>query len=98
MMLGISYYKLYCPSKIILKKQISKEQAEFWNVVYKKGLGEFFYQNKIDPQGLINFPYDKKAENKSYSLESSNRMLIGIGGGKDSIVAVEILKEQKNPK
>ena len=93
LMLGISYYKLYCPPKIKLFKLISKEQAEFFNVVYRKGLGEFFFQNKIDPRGLVEFPYDKKVKNKSFSLKQKSRMLVGIGGGKDSIVAGELLKE-----
>lgn len=94
LMLGISYYKIYCPKKIILSNPISKEQAEFWNTVYQKGLGEFFYRNKMDPKGLINFPYDKKLKIFSRSLVRKNRALIGIGGGKDSIVAAELLKEQ----
>ena len=93
LMLGISYFKLYCPPKIKLFKLISKEQAEFFNVVYRKGLGEFFFQNKIDPRGLVEFPYDKKVKNKSFSLKQKSRMLVGIGGGKDSIVAGELLKE-----
>ncbi len=93
LMLGISYFKLYCPPKIKLFKLISKEQAKFFNVVYRKGLGEFFFQNKIDPQGLIEFPYSSKVKIKSYSLKRKQRMLVGIGGGKDSIVAGELLKE-----
>ncbi len=92
LMLGISYYKLYCPKKIKLNIEISKEQADFWNEVYTKGLGEFFYCNKIDFRNLINFPYDKKIKAQSYQIKRKGRFLLGIGGGKDSIVAGEILK------
>lgn len=92
LILGISYYKLYCPEKIILKNPISKEQAEFWNTVYTKGLGEFFYRNKIWPK--IKFPF-KKIKTAAQKFERQNRALLGIGGGKDSIVAGELLKEQK---
>lgn len=92
-MLGISYYKLYCPSKIKLSQGISKEQAEFWNTAYRKGLGEFFYQNKIDPRELIEFPYEKNIKTASFLLDRKQKMLVGIGGGKDSIVAGELLKE-----
>jgi len=91
LILGISYYKLYCPPKIKLAKPISKEQAEFWNTIYKKGLGEFFYRNKINPK--IRFPYQKRARTYSFELEQKNRCLVGIGGGKDSIVAAELLKK-----
>lgn len=90
LILGISYYKLYCPEKIILKNSITKEQAEFWNTVYTKGLGEFFYRNKIWPK--IKFPFEK-AKRGAQKFERKNRALLGIGGGKDSIVAGELLKE-----
>jgi len=93
LMLGISYFKLYCPPKIKLFKPICKKQAEFFNLVYRKGLGEFFFQNKIDPQGLIEFPHSSKVKIKNCSLKRKQRMLVGIGGGKDSIVAGELLKE-----
>lgn len=92
-MLGISYYKLYCPPKIKLNQKISKEQSEFWNAVYRKGLGEFFYQNKIDPLVLVEFPYGKDVKMNSFHLERKEKILVGIGGGKDSIVAGELLKE-----
>lgn len=93
--LGISYYKIYCPKKIELSRLISKEQADFWNTVYRKGLGEFFYRNNINPINLIKFPYDIKKRPVSHRLIRKNRSLVGIGGGKDSIVAVELLKQQK---
>lgn len=94
-MLGISYYKLYCPPKIKLNKSLSKEQADFWNIVYKNGLGDFFYHNNINPNSFPGFPYNKKANPKPSTYKRSDRTLLGIGGGKDSIVAGEILKEQK---
>jgi UDP-N-acetylmuramoylalanine--D-glutamate ligase len=93
--LGVSYYKLYCPPKIELAKKISKEQADFWNVVYEKGLGEFFYRNKINFKGLVNFPYSENMKPAPQRLSRKKRALVGIGGGKDSIVAVEFLREQK---
>ena len=58
LILGISYWKTYCPKEIKLKKlKLSKEQAHFWNVVYTKGLGEFFYENQIDFHDLVTFPF-----------------------------------------
>lgn len=98
LILGISYYKLYCPRKIETPKIIlSKEQAEFWNTVYRKGLGEFFYRNQLNSKNLIKFPFAKKSEMPKEITEfpRKERALLGIGGGKDSIVAAEILKENK---
>jgi UDP-N-acetyl-alpha-D-muramoyl-L-alanyl-L-glutamate epimerase len=96
LILGISYWKLYCPKEIIIESNfLTKEQAEFWNTVYAKGLGEFFYKNKIDFKGLVNFPYEK-TEAESVDFPRRDRILLGIGGGKDSIVVAEMLKEQNN--
>ncbi len=97
LILGITYFKMFCPKKITLPYALSKAQADFWNTVYTKGLGEFFYKNKIDFRGLINFPYIDTPPVQLRQLDEAkkNRFLVGIGGGKDSIVSVEILKEQK---
>ncbi|NTU69554.1 hypothetical protein HGB13_01835, partial [bacterium] len=93
--LGLSYYKLYCPKKIILKNQISRDRASFWNTLYEKGLGEFFYKNKIDYRNIVSFPSTKSNDYTSVSLKRKNRSLVGIGGGKDSIVTLELLKRDK---
>ncbi len=94
LMLGVSYYKMYCANKIITPYLLSKAQANFWNITYTKGLGELFYRNTIDFRGLINFPYDEKKKDQPIVFPRKNRVLIGVGGGKDSVVAVEILKKQ----
>ncbi len=95
LILGISYWKLYCPKDIKIKDfSLSKEQADFWNIVYTKGLGEFFYKNKIDFRGLVRFPYTDRDQEKIPLFPRKERSLLGLGGGKDSIVAAELLKAQ----
>src|SRR3989338_8262290 len=97
--LGISYYKFYCATKVRLPYALSKKEADFWNTVYSKGLGEFFYNNKLDPKRFSpQFPYSKATHPVPYFLEKNNRYLVGIGGGKDSIVAAELLKEASSAK
>ncbi|PIX62033.1 hypothetical protein CO057_02720 [Candidatus Uhrbacteria bacterium CG_4_9_14_0_2_um_filter_41_50] len=91
LILGISYYKLYCPPKIVTSFQLSRDQANFWNVVYKKGLGEFLYRNKLNPDHLAKFPY-AKIKITPKRIKILDRCLLGIGGGKDSIVAAGLLK------
>ena len=94
--LGISYYKTYCPKKIIIRSgKLSEEQAQFWNELYTKGLGEFFYKNKIDFRGLVNFPFQKNLTAKPLNINFKNRALVPLGGGKDSCVVVEKLKNQQ---
>ncbi|MCL5011069.1 MAG: UDP-N-acetylmuramoyl-L-alanine--D-glutamate ligase [Patescibacteria group bacterium] len=92
LILGVSYYKIYCPAKIKLNKPLSPEQADFWDKVYKRGLGEFFYRNKLNPK-IVKFPFKKIPKAQSHELKRKNRSLLGIGGGKDSIVAAELLKK-----
>ncbi len=63
-------------------------------------MGEFFYRNKIDFRGLVNFPSstDAPIANRSpLTAPRSPRLLIPLGGGKDSIVTVEMLRELKLP-
>src|SRR3989344_778705 len=100
--LGIIYYKFHCAKGITLPYQLPKPEADFWNTVYKKGLGEFFYRNKLNPNISPKFPHSNSALPKPYSPVSPagrlnpnpSRCLVGIGGGKDSIVSTELLKEQ----
>jgi UDP-N-acetyl-alpha-D-muramoyl-L-alanyl-L-glutamate epimerase len=93
---GISYYKTSCPKNIDLGQyRLNKEQANFWNKVYTKGLGEFFYRNKLDFRGLVNFPFEKNYQIKPAKIQTKKRALVPIGGGKDSIVVAELLKQKK---
>lgn len=94
LILGVSYWKLYCPKDIVLESiSLTKDQANFWNTVYTKGMGEFFYKNNIDFRGLIKFPFDNKVAFGPVKFSRKNRSLVGIGGGKDSIVSAELLKQ-----
>jgi hypothetical protein len=91
-MAGISYYKTYLPREMA-GLELTSEQAAFWQKIYQRGLGEFFYSNQIDFRGLINFPYSPIAQPTGFSSKKlSERALLPIGGGKDSIVSAEILK------
>ncbi|MEK7664459.1 MAG: UDP-N-acetylmuramoyl-L-alanine--D-glutamate ligase [Patescibacteria group bacterium] len=102
--LGISYYKLYCPPAAVLAREgaakvklpynLSKNEADFWNKVYKNGLGEFFYKNNLDPKISPRFSYQKNVRNSKFEIPNSKlRCLVGIGGGKDSIITAELLKK-----
>lgn len=97
LILGISYWKLYSPHVIQLPTiQLTKEQASFWNTVYTKGLGEFFYKNKIDFRGLVKFP-SVDVQKSAINFPRQERSLLPLGGGKDSIVVAEMLHEENKP-
>ena len=100
LMLGVSYWKLFCPKDIEVKfTALSKEQAEFWNTVYTKGFGEFFYQNKIDFRRLVKFPFSENAfiPKIESATSVSKGALILVGGGKDSAVSFELAKKSGIP-
>jgi hypothetical protein len=89
---GVSYFKAYLPPKIIVNKgEISKKTSRFLSKTYEKGLGEFFYLNKLDAKQHIEFPVSDLYTSVSDELEG-NGLLIGLGGGKDSLVSVELLR------
>ncbi len=94
LILGISYYKFYCASEVKTPYLQTKKESDFWSAIYKKGLGEFFYKNNLNPNISPKFPYNSKLLTTNYSLPTnSSKCLVGIGGGKDSIVVAELLKE-----
>jgi hypothetical protein len=78
--LGISYYKLHCPPAIRLGAlKLNAQQAQFWETLYTKGLGEFFYRNNIDPRGLIRFPATEQEIISPISYQSDDTLLVGMG-------------------
>jgi UDP-N-acetyl-alpha-D-muramoyl-L-alanyl-L-glutamate epimerase len=102
---GISYYKTCLPKTIEMRSaSLSPSQAKFWNEVYENGLGEFFVKNKIDYRGLIQFPsndqshespvtsHEKQSAQDSKLKTQDSRVLVPIGGGKDSLVTAELVK------
>lgn len=94
---GTSYYKTCCPKKIEVRSgNLDKDQAQFWKSVYENGLGEFFYQNKLDFRELIKFPNTNESQitNHKSSHSSTGRVLVPIGGGKDSTVTIEKLRAE----
>ncbi|HLC66307.1 MAG TPA: endonuclease domain-containing protein, partial [Candidatus Nanoarchaeia archaeon] len=94
---GVSYYKTCVPKTIEIRSgSLTKDQAHFFHEVYEKGLGEFFFRNDIDFRGLIQFPSNAEKivpTNQKLKTKNSRRVLVPIGGGKDSIVTAELLKK-----
>lgn len=91
---GISYWRLWCPRRMALPTvSLTTEQSNFWKAVYQKGLGELFYKNSIDFWDLLQFPATRPNEKTATSFFRTNRSLVLIGGGKDSIVTGELLRK-----
>ncbi len=95
----ISYWKATCSKNLIIKeKDLTEEQKKWWIKLYRLGLGEFFYINGISNQkDFINIKSNtiNTSPLKQESNYRSANVLVPIGGGKDSIVTLESLKEKK---
>jgi len=95
----ISYYKCVCPKEIVIKAgYLDSDEIKWYKKLFYNGLGEFFYVNKIDitEDDLCDFIIEgEKIEIGNVDYYSSGN-LIPIGGGKDSIVTLELLKGYDN--
>ena len=102
---GISYYKAGLACRIDTgESKIDGIMAGFLNELYLKGLGEFAYVNGLDISGLIDFeanideasvtrelPRDASLA-RSHPVDLPERALVAMGGGKDSLVCLQMLK------
>jgi hypothetical protein len=96
----VSYWKCACPPLVRIKAgYLDEEQKEWWKRQYFLGLGEFFYTNRIDTNIIDFMEIDVMAEPSASSYNNTlfekTGCLIPIGGGKDSIVTMELLSHRK---
>ncbi len=99
----INYWKLACPRELhVLCGSLKEDQIKWWKKLYYHGLGEFIYLN--DMKDLVNeenFVHIVSENKQGPSLEKTGLSyfpdakgnLIPVGGGKDSVVTLEVLKD-----
>ena len=103
----VSYWKIACPKRVVVKPFVLAEsQKAFWKKLYYNGLGEFLYLNSItvseadlmeieSPQLSMSFPGRMCDGMESMgSVKFEERTLVPIGGGKDSVVTLECLRNE----
>lgn len=95
----VSYWKAACPPEVrILAGALDAEQAAWWKNLYYHGLGEFFYVNHIEAQPgdfMRIISTGESIEGVKRHVSENARCLIPVGGGKDSVVTLEVLKSRK---
>jgi hypothetical protein len=90
---GVSYYKAGIPETIIVEgDSLDEDSASMLDALYLHGLAEFAYRNRLDLRSRIAFPFERKAPTRAPAIGLPHRSLLPIGGGKDSVVAVEAVK------
>lgn len=94
----ISYVKCTCSPNIIIKcGYLNNEQINWFKKLYYNGLGEFLYRNNINISEQELFNIETTQEKKEFNIEYNGiGNLIPVGGGKDSNVTLELLKEEDN--
>ncbi len=89
---GVSYYKAAAPPEIQIEGEaIDAETAELLQTVYLNGLGEFAYRNGLDLCERLRFPHAGQGS-AAPTLGLRQHALVAIGGGKDSLVSIEALR------
>ncbi|MCL2638935.1 MAG: hypothetical protein FWD48_11280 [Oscillospiraceae bacterium] len=92
----VSYWKCACPPIVEVRcGALDNRQIEWWKKLYRNGLGEFFYINDIQPDDDFMQIYATGSELPAPEKRELAGNLIPIGGGKDSVVTLELLKSQK---
>lgn len=95
----ISYWKACCSPEIIIKPFFLEPNAlSWWKQLYFHGLGEFFYTNGITPHfdDFLTFKCEPDSSPEKPSIHLDDSSIVPIGGGKDSVVTLEILRRAKN--
>lgn len=90
--LGVSYFKLTAPFRIAAAFPLTADERVFALDVYSNGLGEFYTRNNLSRFGKlqVDAPPDRSKARPSPLLK--DRALLPIGGGKDSLVSLELLE------
>lgn len=105
-----NYWKTTCSPEILIKAgSLSPEQIEWWKHLLLHGMGEFFYVNDINFSipNFVKITVNDQPSNVKPKLGQIQKptptpiltpktLLVPIGGGKDSVVTIELLKQVSN--
>ena len=104
----VSYWKIACPKSVVVKPfALTESQKAFWKKLYYNGLGEFLYLNSISVSEADLMELDSgqplpmsflrrtcEGMESMGSVKFEERTLVPIGGGKDSVVTLECLRNK----
>ena len=90
---GISYYKAAVPEELIIESgAVTQSELDLLKAVYEHGLGEFRYVNRLTG-GKVTFSAEVIDAPDLQPAELTKGALVAVGGGKDSCVSVEALRQ-----
>lgn len=99
---GVSYYKAGLNRRIGVSDDRSLDGlGGFLTELYVRGLAEFGYVNGVDVASKVHFPDEGvlsgSREHPARPLVLPGRALVAMGGGKDSLVGLDILRQAGVP-
>ena len=96
---AISYFKATCSTEFVINCGYLDEYQEKWfQKLFYLGLGEFRYRNKINTkqEDFVKFVSNGKPLELEKETKNLEGIIIPVGGGKDSNVTLDLLKEYKD--
>jgi UDP-N-acetyl-alpha-D-muramoyl-L-alanyl-L-glutamate epimerase len=95
---GVSYYKAFAPARVrCVAFPLDPATAAFFTDFYVKGLGEFAWRNGLDLAPHLGFVTEAVEPPSALRLEPPRLTCVPVGGGKDSIVTIECLRQAGEP-
>lgn len=93
-----SYWKASCSPTILIEAgSLNKEQLNWWKDLILQGMGEFFFRNKIDytKKDFLSLVSKGSLIHHPFKGNLRDQILLPLGGGKDAIVSLEMLKKSR---
>ncbi|HEX3519630.1 MAG TPA: hypothetical protein VHT29_11420, partial [Solirubrobacteraceae bacterium] len=90
---GVSYFKTALPAEVICEGDTpTPAAAALLEALYSEGLGELAFTNALPALPRASFPRQPTPGRNATTTREPRRVLVPVGGGKDSVVALEIAR------
>jgi UDP-N-acetyl-alpha-D-muramoyl-L-alanyl-L-glutamate epimerase len=94
---AFSYWKAICsPKFVIAAGYLTDDQLMFWQSLLHKGMSEFFFVNQINGWEKDFVQFAVTHPETAYPVDTTlhrDEVIVPVGGGKDSVVSLEVLQE-----
>jgi UDP-N-acetyl-alpha-D-muramoyl-L-alanyl-L-glutamate epimerase len=89
---GVSYFKVGAPRRVVAPTPVPAAAREFFTAIYTEGMAEYAYRNQLPHVLELTVEVPGETELAAPVDNAHGRPLSAVGGGKDSIVTLEILR------